>query len=296
MINSAFPAAWKRRWRRTIKNVGSKAIYSLDALFGQKSLIGDKIFFHPSDLPWTATLEARAGEIRTELEQVLAYRSALPAFHEISPDQKSITSDARWKTFFLVGFGRRSALASRLCPRTLDVLNAVPGLVTAFFSILGPHKAIPRHTGPYKGLVRYHLGLIVPDPPEKCTITVAGDTRHWAEGESLVFDDRHPHSVHNDTDQERVVLFVDVLRPLPPIFHALNRAVLQLVSWSPYVQDGVARQQAWERRFTASLPAPKSPASDAPRAPGSDPEIGIRSAKTGRNDALPRSGLRDHRG
>ena len=36
-------------------------------------------------------------------------------------------------------------------------------MMTAFFSILAPGKHIPPHRGPYKGLLRYHLGLQVHD-------------------------------------------------------------------------------------------------------------------------------------
>jgi aspartyl/asparaginyl beta-hydroxylase (cupin superfamily) len=35
---------------------------------------------------------------------------------------------------------------------------------TAFFSILAPGKHLPAHRGPYKGVMRYHLGLLIPEP------------------------------------------------------------------------------------------------------------------------------------
>lgn len=50
------------------------------------------------------------------------------------------------------------------CPRTMELLRKVPGAKTAFFSILSPHMHIPAHCGPYKGVIRCHLGLIVPNP------------------------------------------------------------------------------------------------------------------------------------
>ena len=43
------------------------------------------------------------------------------------------------------------------------------------FSILAPGKHIPPHDGPYKGVLRYHLGLVVPDAPvERLGIRVGG--------------------------------------------------------------------------------------------------------------------------
>ena len=71
---------------------------------------------------------------------------------------------------------------------------------TAFFSILAPGKHLPPHRGPYKGVMRYHLGLLIPEPAEQCGIRVDTETRHWAEGESMIFDDTFEHEAWNDTD------------------------------------------------------------------------------------------------
>ena len=48
------------------------------------------------------------------------------------------------------------------CPETVRVLKSIPGMKSAMFSILAPRKHIPEHRGMYKGVLRYHLGLIVP--------------------------------------------------------------------------------------------------------------------------------------
>jgi aspartyl/asparaginyl beta-hydroxylase len=78
---------------------------------------------------------------------------------------------------------------------------------TAFFSILAPGKHIPVHRGPYQRAIRAHLGLIIPDPKERCRIRVGNQFAHWNEGEVMVFDDSYVHEVWNDTDGIRVVLF-----------------------------------------------------------------------------------------
>ncbi len=153
--------------------------------------------------------------IREELERVLEDREALPNFQDISKDQIEITDDDRWKTFFLYGYGFEAKLGVEMCPRTAALMREIPGMTTAMFSILSPRKHILDHRGPYKGVLRYHLGLIVPRDAEACRIRVGEDFRHWQEGESMVFDDTFNHEVWNDTDETRVVLFVDVLRPLP---------------------------------------------------------------------------------
>ncbi len=40
----------------------------------------------------------------------------------------------------------------------------------------------------------------------------------------MIFDDTFNHEVWNDTDETRVVLFVDVMRPLPSPESTINRA------------------------------------------------------------------------
>ena len=179
----------------------------------------------------------------------------LANFQDISKDQIEITDDDRWKTFFLYGYGFEAKLGVEMCPRTAALMREIPGMTTAMFSILSPRKHILDHRGPYKGVLRYHLGLIVPEDAESCRIRVGEDIRHWEEGRSMVFDDTFNHEVWNDTDETRVVLFVDVLRPLPFPESAINRAIIKAIGFSPFVLDAKRNQQAWERRF---LRAPRS--------------------------------------
>jgi len=125
----------------------------------------------------------------------------------------------------------------------------VPGLTTAFFSILGPGKHLPEHRGPYKGVPRYHLALLVPGPPGACRIRVGGTEATWQEGRSLVFDDTYPHEAWNETGQDRVVLFADVVRPLRWPVSWLNQLVIKAIAASPFVRGGKPRHAAWERSF-----------------------------------------------
>ena len=110
-------------------------------------------------------------------------------------------------------------------------------------------------SAPYKGVLRYHLGIIVPKDAEACRIRVGDDFRHWQEGKSLIFDDTFNHEVWNDTDETRVVLFVDVLRPLPEPYATINRWIVKAIGWSPFVLDAKRNQEAWEARYRERRPA-----------------------------------------
>ena len=51
------------------------------------------------------------------------------------------------------------------------------------------------HTGPTNCRLRCHLGLKVPNDWQNVNITVADETRHWSDGQVIIFDDSFEHSV-----------------------------------------------------------------------------------------------------
>lgn len=218
------------------------------------STVGDYPIFDNAAFPWVPRLEADWRAIRAELDAVLIARETLPAFHEITPEVRTITTDAQWKTFMFLGYGIHSQPNLERCPRTADALARVPGLRTAFFSILEPGKRIPPHRGPYNGVLRLHLGLIVPTPPERCWIRIHDQRRHWEEGKALILDDAYVHEVHNDTDQLRVVLFLDFDRPCRGWVKWLNRLILALAPLTPELQEAKVNQRAWEKKVYGEKP------------------------------------------
>jgi beta-hydroxylase len=223
------------------------------------SSVGQHQFFDPSQFPWIPRIEAGWTAIRDELRALLTDREHIPNFEEIAPSNTpGGVRDAKWKSYWLYAYGRKTADNCRCCPETTRLINTIPGIKTAFFSILAPGKHIPEHTGPYAGVLRFHLGLIVPRQKEACRIRVGSDVAYWEEGQSLVFDDSYPHEVWNDTNEERVVLFVDFARPLPFPVSVLNEAVIWLASRSAFVQDIVENVDQWNRRPGAGKPAEPS--------------------------------------
>ncbi|WNZ23730.1 aspartyl/asparaginyl beta-hydroxylase domain-containing protein [Leptolyngbya sp. NK1-12] len=230
-----------------------KVVNYLESLVPKYSLVGDSVFFGNDQFPWSYELEANWQVIRQELDQVLPYADALPNFQDISPRQGNIADDDRWKTFFFCAFGYKSEKNCQRCPETAKLLGKIPGLKVAFFSILAPGKHIPEHRGKHKGIIRYHLGLKVPQPRENCRIRVADQIAYWEEGKSLIFDDTFPHEVWNDTDDYRVVLFLDIERPLRFPLSTVNRTINTLVGLSPIVQLAKGNHESWEQQFEAML-------------------------------------------
>lgn len=221
------------------------------------SLVGTPPIFDKAKFDWVPAVEAGWEAVRDEARAVLPYFDELPNFQDISEEVAYITRDDRWKTFMLMGYGIPMRRNMAQCPATVALLEKIPGVRTAFFSILAPGKRIPEHRGPYNGVLRLHLALIVPEPAERCWIEVEGQRTHWNEGEVLIFDDAYRHQVHNDTDGVRVVLFVDFLRPCRWPVSWLNRFVVFAASLSPMLQASKRNHQRWARRFYSNRDRPR---------------------------------------
>jgi ornithine lipid ester-linked acyl 2-hydroxylase len=222
--------------------------------------VGRTPFLDPSRLAWTSGLEVAAPAICEEYRTLEARLTRLPALEELSPEQRFVSNDKNWKSLIVRGYdGEPSWLARRFLPATLAALEAVPGVRLAFFSVLEPNKKLPAHRGPYKGILRCHLGVRIPTESAKCRIRVGKEWRSWEKGKVMVFDDSYEHEVDNATSERRVVLFIDFVRPLGAPFGAINRAILKRVfDRSSFALTLAERQRAWE----AALPEEVSEAAE----------------------------------
>lgn len=235
----------RRRW---VKKIGRRVLHLTDRFISRQSLIGDAPVFDPAIFPWIADFEANWQRIRAELDTVLQNRDSLPSFHDLSPDQKRISKGDNWKTFVFYALGHRVDSNCKRCPDTARLLEKCPDLQNAWFSILKPGYRIPPHKGPTNGIVRIHLGLIIPEQRDQCWIRVDDRILHWDEGKCIVFDDSFEHEVQNNTDQQRVVLFFDVLRPLRAPGRILNNLMLSLLKHTAYFRDAERNIRKWEDR------------------------------------------------
>jgi beta-hydroxylase len=140
-----------------------------------------------------------------------------------------------WRTFNLILFNQEVSSNVRLCPRTTAILRKIPKMQSALFSILLPGARIPPHRDPASTVVRYHLALKVPDSP-RCFLTVNDHQYRWREGVGVAFDEAFVHSVTNDTNQVRAVLFVDLLRDVSGIGKVVQSLANRLQTVNPGVK------------------------------------------------------------
>jgi aspartyl/asparaginyl beta-hydroxylase (cupin superfamily) len=162
----------------------------------------DRQALPPTDnLPFIAALEARAPVIREEYLRL--ERDLFAAWPETE------LYETGWEVFGFQIFGKRQDLNCLFCPETSRAVEAIPGMVTAGFSRLAPGTTIRPHRGYTDAVLRCHLGLIV--PPD-CALKVDGTTVTWEEGRCLLFDDTFEHEAWNHSDQDRIVLLIDIAR------------------------------------------------------------------------------------
>jgi ornithine lipid ester-linked acyl 2-hydroxylase len=201
------------------------------------------VVFKPSDFPWVAKIEAKHQAISREYNSLSESRD-LPDICEISEEQYRVIEKNYWKFFPLYIYGIPIAENLLLCPETALAIESIPNKTTVFFSVIQPNAYIKEHRGAYKGYLRYHLGVQIPVPHSLCGLKIQKRVYHWENGKSLIFDDTYLHEAWNNSQKERVVLYVDFIRPMPRPLMEVSKALTYLISKSPFVQNGIAKLQA----------------------------------------------------
>ena len=170
-------------------------------------------FYNTADFDWVKKLEDNWHIIRQELDSIISY----PASDKPNPYWKAshpayVKSDAAiaWKTYGFLFFGIKQKTHCDSCPKTWELLSAIPGLTGAEFSMMEPGTHILPHKGYTRTVLRAHIGLIIPHNAEACALRVGDQTRHWQEGKVMIFDDSYEHEAWNKSTERRAVLMFDI--------------------------------------------------------------------------------------
>lgn len=240
----------RSRWLAVLLDLAGKLRYGVDKAIARNSRVGNPPVFDPADFPamfpWTRELKANWQAIRDEAFAAIEDRNAIPPLEEISVDHIRLARENRWRAYFIWGYGYRMDEHAEACPVTASLVEKIPGLNSAFFSIHAPGVHIPDHRGVTKGLLTCHLPLRVPDESSgRCTMRVHDTEYRWSEGQAMIFDDTYRHEVWNDTAEERVILLVQFGRPLAWPGSWIARLFLWLIRISPFVQDARKNIRTW---------------------------------------------------
>lgn len=196
------------------------------------------IFSDNRSLPHSEYLEGfRFLEQHTDIirEEFLAVQeNHISPVSKIFVEQQKIADERSWMSFMLRVFGYEIEQHTQCCPYTAELIRH-KRISSAMFSVLKSGKQISPHKGIYKGVIRGHLGLIIPEGD--CRMILNKESVSWNEGKMIFIDDTYEHAVHNNTDKDRVILFIDIIRPLPFPLNLINMAIFYGMAKSVFIQN-----------------------------------------------------------
>lgn len=225
----------------------------------------DKVFYSEQEkqqlFPISNTLELNYPSIKQELNTFMTSqhnnhsqdRVSIPNSNLFSSFETALNYDD-WNTIPVFVNGNELEYSRKYFPSLMKCIDSSNGqLFTAFFSILEPGKQIEPHNGPFKGVLRYHLGIDIPNGD--CFISVNDQRYNWKNGEGVLFDETHLHYAQNNTNKRRIILFIDVIRPLnnhqsstnSKYVSKINQFVCDLIKIAPHT---ISCLNEYNRKYT----------------------------------------------
>ncbi len=185
----------------------------------------DTGFHDAKQHPCTAPLLSASDQMRAEFLSYQDYAQKDPAYalqpymelragHQMSEFVGGSNPKASWDAIFFYRHGQRFDLNHERCPITSQLLEQLPLIriegqtPEICFSVMQPGTIIREHYGVSNVRLVLHIPLIIPDGSY---LELKGIGRqHWKQGEALLFDDTFLHAAYNPSDQQRVILLMDV--------------------------------------------------------------------------------------
>ena len=173
-----------------------------------------------NDFKWRRTLRKNTNMIKNEYLAWVSGTKSSVVLHEYSVGDaaRTIDNNKAWKSVILRLFGVDTPFACHFS-KTMKLIHRLPvRVLTVMFSILEPGAILTPHRGVYRGVLRYHLCIKAPTKgnSELKVIDENGKSHvhTWKIGNDILFDDNYIHEATNHTNEERIVLFLDIERTL----------------------------------------------------------------------------------
>ena len=166
-----------------------------------------KPWYDMSDLPGAKLLENSYEIIRQEAMEAIKNKALLEPYDYLGVNRGG------WDSVELIEAGKELEKNSLHLPKTVALLKNLSNhtrLTDAALSVLKPGQVIKPHRDPDNFHITCHLGIVIPN---KCGISVAGESRTWEEGKCIFFDSSYEHTAWNDSDTPRVVLLLIFYKP-----------------------------------------------------------------------------------
>ena len=156
---------------------------------------------------WANEFSSNSAKIKEELHQYL-HAHELKSYFNTS----MVTRQNGWRTIALKTWSVELFKNQKHFPFTTSLLIKYPQIVSASFNLLEPNSKIIPHCGDTNAIYRCHLGIEVPAGLPDCGLKVKNEPREWKNGQWLIFMDAYVHEAWNNTDKERYIFLIDVMR------------------------------------------------------------------------------------
>lgn len=157
-------------------------------------------------------------------ETIQVYKNNLNSFTGWTEwPEKELYSESEsdgWMIFPFFAFGVWVQDNCNKCPEITKFIKNIPGLKLATLSKLKGGTKLNEHEGwasHSNYVIRCHYGIIVPE--NLCYIQVRDNKtnksqkEYHSESKWLIFDDSKTHYAHNKSNNDRIVLILDIHRP-----------------------------------------------------------------------------------
>lgn len=165
-------------------------------------------FFNPDLFPELKPLKDNWERMRDE---ILAYERGQGEVRDMDSHVPPTNTENQWSHTYLINYLWKFHKNLRRFPFIASVVAQIPNAVYATVSILPPHTDILPHCGNCNGIVRAHIGLIIPEPAPTCAIRVGDEMHGWEEGGLLTFTIVNRHEAWNRSDRRRYIVIVDIV-------------------------------------------------------------------------------------
>jgi aspartyl/asparaginyl beta-hydroxylase (cupin superfamily) len=197
--------------------------------------------FIDDSFAWSIEFEANWQLVLGELNQYLKNNQPEAYFNT-----SMVNAENSWKTISLKWWDIEFRKRQCYFPKTMEIVRKYPEIISLSFNQLAPKGKILPHCGDTNAIYRCHLGLEVPASLPVTGFRVREETRSWSNGKWLIFMDAYNHEAFNLSDQKRIIMVVDVLRPE---FQSHKRKVISVVLTSLFLQ-----KRAQQLKFLYKMP------------------------------------------
>lgn len=182
-------------------------------------------FFEVENETWYATLMAGKEEIKQEF--LSKHQQEFRPYYNNTFANK----ENQWQIIPLKFWGLNKRKMGKSYPIANAIINKIPFVSSATFSKLNPQTSIDPHVGDSNIMYRIHVPLIIPAKLPACGFKISDKSISWDENKIFAFCDAHQHEAWNNTNEDRVIFILDIIRPEFQESYKWNRSQLLATLW-----------------------------------------------------------------